>query len=329
MADANAPPPYGLLSIDLEVFSIMDGKMTIHYKSWIKQELKLKNDHKTSWDFHMLRFHSFNAHAVICLKRMRAVSLLAICLILIQSGHADAQTRIDPDYQYNRHHPAAANPVVKAKPLQKGTGLYFNFYANMSSASLNDISIQGDRYNALSLTETEGSDGIQFAPSIGLGYNLHRIGMPVRMDLEYTVRSKMEFDQPSLFSNLNNVNHASTIESQMLLLNTYWDFPRVGKMIQPYVGFGVGVGWSESWSETTASDGFRLSDSVTNTNFAYSLMTGASIALGQNWFLDARYRYVNAGQTDILTAVTQAEIPTLKAESLTAHEFGVGLRFHF
>ena len=307
----------------------MERKISIQSKSWIKQELKLKNDHKTSRDLHMLRFYPFNAHAVTCLKRMRVLSFLSICLILTQTGLAEAQTRIDPDYQYNRHHPAVAKPVIKNKPLQKGTGLYFNFYANMSSASLNDISIQGSRYDTLSLTETEGSDGIQFAPSIGLGYNLHRIGMPVRMDLEYTVRSKIEFDQPSLFSNLNTVNHASTIESQMLLLNTYWDFPRVGKMIQPYVGFGVGVGWSEAWSETTAADGFRLSESVTNTNFAYSLMTGASIALGQNWFLDARYRYVNAGQTDILTAVSQGQIPTLKAESLTAHEFGVGLRFHF
>jgi len=103
--------------------------------------------------------------------------------------------------------------------------------------------------------------------------------------------------------------------------NGYYDFDIDVKdsWFSPYVGVGFGIGWEEielDIEATTLPD--DPSDSVTgkasttqdDSGFVYQIMAGTTTQFSDDLFSDIGYRF-------------------LKTENVSAHEFGVNLRYMF
>ena len=121
----------------------------------------------------------------------------------------------------------------------------------------------------------------------------------------------------------------TSIQTSTIMFNAYYDFGHWGGFV-PYVGAGVGLARNEM-------DGVGFSTSA-NTQFgedtwslAWSLMAGAGFQISERVVLDLGYRFIDLGKAESGRGDTSgfANNPPLQINDLTAHEFKVGLRFHF
>ena len=143
------------------------------------------------------------------------------------------------------------------------------------------------------------------------------------------------------------------LESDVVLVNGYYDFNRMGRF-SPYLGLGLGV-VHHSTSAGTVSDDCGCTGTIaegSSTHVAGALMAGFSAKLrgsdvigygasaeggptgdsGRGLYLDVGYRFLYLGETATgpvtLTSgggTTVAKDPTV--EDIHAHEFRVGLRY--
>jgi opacity protein-like surface antigen len=71
-------------------------------------------------------------------------------------------------------------------------------------------------------------------------------------------------------------------------------------------------------------------DGDTRAEFAWALMAGVGYQVTSNAVLDIGYRYIDMGSAhSSRTDMAQAVNPKLVIDDLAAHEFKVGLRYHF
>ena len=123
----------------------------------------------------------------------------------------------------------------------------------------------------------------------------------------------------------------TSIKSTTLMFNGYKDLGSFGG-ITPYLGAGVGVAYNK-----TSEVYFTGNPALTNTiegasrlSLAWSLMAGIGYQLNERAILDVGYRYMDYGKAESgrIDNLGYAN-PTLKINDVTAHEFKVGLRYHF
>ncbi len=127
-------------------------------------------------------------------------------------------------------------------------------------------------------------------------------------------------------------NHLRTaVSSYTLMLNVYRDLGRWGRAV-PYVGAGAGLSYN-----MIDEVHFTASPALTNTlggnrdlAFAWSLMAGLAYQVSQRAVLDLGYRYIDfgSGKSDRVDTAGVAN-PAVKINDLAAHEFKIGLRYHF
>lgn len=141
------------------------------------------------------------------------------------------------------------------------------------------------------------------------------------------------------------------IESDVVLFNLYYDFNRGGRF-SPYVGAGLGFTFNRTTEgvatstcgctgiieegEDTEVAGALMAGFTTKIRGGQTVVGGSSkdgpmtVDTGRNLYLDVGYRFLYLGEVAtgaIVTTVPVAEDPTV--ESITAHEFRVGLRYDF
>lgn len=109
-----------------------------------------------------------------------------------------------------------------------------------------------------------------------------------------------------------------------LMLNGYYDFTK-SHSITPYIGGGAGLALINTSGYTT-NKGYVFGNK-NQTNFAWNLMAGAAVDLGDNLKLDANYRFLSLGKIETSNPVQNANENPLKLEDVYAHEFRVGLRY--
>lgn len=94
-------------------------------------------------------------------------------------------------------------------------------------------------------------------------------------------------------NNQTDVDYSSSIKSQFLMANAYYDF-NTGTAFTPYVGAGIGYGRLKTNNDVTVM-GNRLSISETSNNFIWNVGVGVAFAIDSNLAIDAGYRFTDYG----------------------------------
>jgi opacity protein-like surface antigen len=123
----------------------------------------------------------------------------------------------------------------------------------------------------------------------------------------------------------------TSIKSTTLMFNGYKDFGNWGG-ITPYVGAGVGVSYNKL-SEVYFTENVFLTNRIegnSRLSLAWSLMAGIGWQVSDRAILDIGYRYMDYGKAESGRVDSAGFInPAVRVDDLNAHEFKVGLRYHF
>lgn len=124
----------------------------------------------------------------------------------------------------------------------------------------------------------------------------------------------------------------SAITSYTGMVNGYFDLGN-WRGVVPYVGAGVGLAYHQMDEYAYPTQG-ALPYRVTGDNdltLAWSLMAGVAYQVSDRAILDFGYRYLDMGRA--ATSRTEQNFSftpsRLSLDDITAHEFKVGLRYHF
>lgn len=125
------------------------------------------------------------------------------------------------------------------------------------------------------------------------------------------------------------------------MANLYYDLGEMRGFV-PYVGVGIGFARHDlnnvSFTGVGTGAGFSFGDlpGSDQTNFAWSLMAGVGYQISDRAILDFGYRYIDMG--DVKTrgntctstpACGGGSDDSFKVDDINAHEFKIGLRYHF
>ncbi len=123
----------------------------------------------------------------------------------------------------------------------------------------------------------------------------------------------------------------TSVSSTTLMFNGYYDFGKFSNFT-PYVGAGVGVAYNRMSDVyfTGNPDLLARIQGDSRLSLAWSLMAGVGYQVTDRAVLDFGYRYMNygkaqSGQIDSAGYVN----PRVYVNDMSAHEFKVGLRYHF
>ena len=123
----------------------------------------------------------------------------------------------------------------------------------------------------------------------------------------------------------------SSLSTYTAMLNIYKDLGRWGNFV-PYLGAGVGVAYHQM-DEVYFTENPNLVNRIAGNNdvaFAWSLMAGFGYQISNRAILDVGYRYLNMGKIESGRVDSAGFVnPAVKVDDIAAHEFKVGLRYHF
>lgn len=165
-------------------------------------------------------------------------------------------------------------------------------------------------YGSGSSDSTRGIAGF----SIAGGYDFSVLyGMPLRAELEYGYNSRVD----------KSVSYGDAESRlQTLMVNGYWDITNIMDFT-PYVGAGVGLVFANTRGNADFM-GQHYGTSDTDVKFAGQVGVGCSYFFTPNISADLGYRYLFTGDGE-----TGYNGYSLRAESLSMHQFSLGLRISF
>ncbi len=150
--------------------------------------------------------------------------------------------------------------------------------------------------------------------SIAGGYDFSVLqGLPLRAELEYGYNSRVDKSVPY-----------GDAESrvQTLMVNGYWDITNIMDFT-PYVGAGIGLAFANTRGNADVA-GFHYGTSDTDVKLAGQVGLGCSYFFTPNISADLGYRYLFTGDSE-----SGYNGYSLRAESLSMHQFSLGLRVSF
>jgi len=123
----------------------------------------------------------------------------------------------------------------------------------------------------------------------------------------------------------------TAVTTHTVMFNAFYDLGKWDRVV-PYVGAGVGVAYNK-----TDEVYFTANPALTNRiegdekwSLAWSLMAGIGWQISERAILDIGYRYLDMGKANSGTIDTAGFTnPPVRLDDLTAHEFKIGLRYHF
>jgi opacity protein-like surface antigen len=115
------------------------------------------------------------------------------------------------------------------------------------------------------------------------------------------------------------------------MFNGYYDLGTFGR-VTPYVGAGVGVAHNRM-DEVYFTQNQFLTNRIqgdSRLSLAWSLMAGVGVQVTDRAVLDFGYRYMNFGKAESGRIDNAGFVnPAVRIDDISAHEFKVGLRYHF
>lgn len=150
--------------------------------------------------------------------------------------------------------------------------------------------------------------------SIAGGYDFSVLyGAPLRAEIEYGYNSRIDKSVP--FGEAES-------RLQTLMVNGYWDITNIMDFT-PYVGAGVGLLFANTRGSADIN-GQHFGSSDTDIKLAAQVGLGCSYFFTPNISADLGYRYLFSGDSE-----TGYNGYSLRAESLSMHQFSLGLRITF
>jgi opacity protein-like surface antigen len=171
---------------------------------------------------------------------------------------------------------------------------------------------------ALSHDEQKFKDGEAFRLAVGT-----RLSYGLRGEIEGAYRSNLvkNCNCDSVFFNLDG-----GVRTYSVMGNLFYDF-KLGH-VQPFIG--AGAGWAHLDVDTNFTGFNFVQARGTDDRFAYQLMAGVAVPLGENVSLTARYTFFDT-VGDKMSAFNGPGLGTLKSVDVpySNHSATVGLRFGF
>ena len=124
----------------------------------------------------------------------------------------------------------------------------------------------------------------------------------------------------------------SSLTSHLFMANVYYDLGKWYGRFVPYVGLGIGAAYHQLDEVYFTQNPFLTNRIQGNDDFsfAWSVMTGVAYQVSDRAVLDLGYRYLDMG------AISSGRVdsagftnPQVDFDDITAHEFKIGLRYHF
>lgn len=123
----------------------------------------------------------------------------------------------------------------------------------------------------------------------------------------------------------------SSIQSYTMMFNAYYDVGHYGSFV-PYVGAGVGAAY-HIVDEVFFTGNPNLTNRIEGNrdlSFAWSVMAGVGYQVSDKAILDFGYRYIDMGKATSGRVDNGSFVnPRVVFDDIAAHEFKVGLRYHF
>ncbi len=178
---------------------------------------------------------------------------------------------------------------------------------------------------------------------VGIGCGMGSMGIRGEIILGYTGNRKLE-GEPNLYTitNVYTVPNPyvptptddplhSTIKSHTLMFNAYKDLGNY-RGIVPYVGAGVGMAYNKM-GEVYFTGNPALTNRIegeSKLSLAWGLMAGIGWQVSDRAILDLGYRYMDYGKAQSGRVDSAGFVnPRVFVDDIRAHEFKVGLRYHF
>jgi opacity protein-like surface antigen len=119
---------------------------------------------------------------------------------------------------------------------------------------------------------------------------------------------------------------STSLKSYTLMFNTYYDFGQIRGFV-PYLGAGIGAAYHVV--DDISFGGGRIEGNET-TSFAWALMAGLGYQVSDRAIFDLGYRYIDMGNAKSGGTANAGQINRqVELDGIAAHEFKVGLRYHF
>ncbi len=122
----------------------------------------------------------------------------------------------------------------------------------------------------------------------------------------------------------------TSVQTSTIMFNAYYDLGKWDRVV-PYIGAGVGFAHNKTDDVTFTNSAFtNRIEGDEKWSLAWSLMAGLGWQISERAVLDVGYRYIDVGsaRSGTIDNLGLAN-PPLRLDDLTAHEFKVGLRYHF
>lgn len=212
--------------------------------------------------------------------------------------------------------------TVYSKTLE---GLYFSATVSGASQQYEDSQIATSSMSH----SFDDKDDTGYGAGVAVGYDFNKkLRFPVRMEIEYMVRSETDAtwsgNQGILVPGNFNWELKGEQSLDTVLLNIYYDF-KISNRFTPYIGGSVGFGFLDAsikYSDSFGTPPISLSED--ETNFVWSMGAGCSYAINDKWSMGFGYRYLDAGESEL------SYLGALKVNTDTAlHEFCLSLRYRF
>ena len=201
-------------------------------------------------------------------------------------------------------------------------GFYLGFRALPSLVVIEDEAIAGGPGGAFGQRDDapEAVIGIGFLA----GYHWQRHGIPIRTDIEYAYRARLDFDTEA--AGPPRTGFKNDLSTHSLMFNAYVDFD-TGTPWRPYLG--AGVGWARNHSETervNIASGARQEIENDADNFAYSVQAGLRVAISRSWVAEFGYRYIDMGEVNSGRFATG---DTVTGDNHVSHDIILGFAYLF
>jgi Opacity protein and related surface antigens len=230
-----------------------------------------------------------------------------------------------------------ALPGIASASDSKPVGVYVGGHLGMGFLNQSDRSFR-DSETGFSYSPGDDSDTV-FGGGISVGYDFsHRVGLPIRLELDYTARSEGEAkNRANILEQSSGKTFGTTkkdkISLQTLMVNAWVDIP-TGTAVTPYLGGGIGFGFVNYKSNlnfvdlTAGTESGSESGSTNETNFAWSLGAGVAYDITERWTVDLGYRYIDAGEASVSFSEGGDTWGKSKVKAQT-HDVMLGVRYTF